>query len=206
MGLEMHKVYVHPVMPTCFPPTYSSSMYCPVQIWNGTTINPWYMYTPFVCFGGTSIPFLLIHWSNGHDRERCNAKWPLYIGALLNDHHIGLKKLMACIRLSSYTFGSSTSTKRQGAYVELQKCPRGRPAVVTRTVRACAESVRVPSFSRDLLSKTAGLARETTCSGSGPPPLYRWRATTDWTPHNRSNQVYFSFYLCIRSSSSLALG
>jgi hypothetical protein len=41
--------------------------------------------------GGTSILFLLIHWSNGHDRERCNPKRPLCIGALLNDHHIGLK-------------------------------------------------------------------------------------------------------------------
>jgi hypothetical protein len=42
-----------------------------------------------------------------------------------------------------------------------------------RTVRACAESVRVPSFSWDLLPKTMGLARETICSGSRPPPLYR---------------------------------
>jgi hypothetical protein len=50
---------------------------------------------------------------------------------------------------------------------------RGRSAVVARTVRTCAESVRVPSFSRDLLPKTAGLARETTHSGSRPPPLYR---------------------------------
>jgi hypothetical protein len=33
----------------------------------------------------------------------------------------------------------------------------------------CVESVRVPSFSRDLLAKTVGLARETTCSGSRPP-------------------------------------
>jgi hypothetical protein len=75
-----------------------------------------------------------------------------------------------------------------------------------QTVRAYAESVRVPSFSRDLLATNMGLARETTCSGSRPPPLYRWMATADWTPHNRSNQVYFSFYLCIRSTSSLALG
>jgi hypothetical protein len=42
---------VHPVMPGCFPPTYSSSMYCPIQIWNGTTMNPWYMCTPFVYLG-----------------------------------------------------------------------------------------------------------------------------------------------------------
>jgi hypothetical protein len=36
----------------------------------------------------------------------------------------------------------------------------GQSAVVTRTVRACAELVRVPSFSRDLLPKTTGLIRE----------------------------------------------
>jgi hypothetical protein len=79
---------------------------------------------------------------------------------------------MTYIRFSSYAFGSSTFTKRQGAYVGDQKCladvpalkldgPRSRQsAVVARTVRACAESVRVPSFSRDLLSKTAGLTRK----------------------------------------------
>jgi hypothetical protein len=69
----------------------------------------------------------------------------------------------------------------------------GLSAVVARTVRACAESVRVPSFSRDLLPKTAGLARKSVRSRSRPPPLYRWRATTDWTPNNRSNPVYYSF-------------
>jgi hypothetical protein len=36
----------------------------------------------------------------------------------------------------------------------------GRSAVVARTVRACAESFRVPSFSRDLLPKTSGLTRK----------------------------------------------
>jgi acetyl-CoA carboxylase alpha subunit len=54
-----------------------------------------------------------------------------------------------------------TFTKRQGAYVGNQNEPRGRSAVVARTVRACEESVRVPSFSRDLLPKTTGLTRET---------------------------------------------
>jgi hypothetical protein len=49
----------------------------------------------------------------------------------------------------------------------------GQSAVVARTVRARAESVRVPSFSRDLLPKTAGLTRETVGNGSRPPPLYR---------------------------------
>jgi hypothetical protein len=36
----------------------------------------------------------------------------------------------------------------------------GQSAVVARTVRACTESVRVPSFLRDLLPKTAGLTRK----------------------------------------------
>jgi hypothetical protein len=58
---------IRPVMPGCFPPTYSSSMCCPVQIWNGTTMNPWYMCTPFVYSGWGhlhSIPFdSLIKWS-----------------------------------------------------------------------------------------------------------------------------------------------
>jgi hypothetical protein len=49
----------------------------------------------------------------------------------------------------------------------------GLSAVVARTVRACAETVRVPSFSRDLLPKTVGLTRKSDRSGSRPPPLYR---------------------------------
>jgi hypothetical protein len=49
----------------------------------------------------------------------------------------------------------------------------GRSVMVARTVRACAESVRVPSFLQDLLAKSAGLTREPTCNGSRPPPLYR---------------------------------
>jgi hypothetical protein len=40
----------------------------------------------------------------------------------------------------------------------------GRSAVVARTVRVCAESIRVLSFSCDLLAKITGLARETTCN------------------------------------------
>jgi hypothetical protein len=49
----------------------------------------------------------------------------------------------------------------------------GLSAVAARTVRACAETVRVPSFSRDLLPKTVGLTRKSDRSGSRPPPLYR---------------------------------
>jgi hypothetical protein len=60
------------------------------------------------------------------------------------------------------------------AKMSLADGPRsGLSAVVARTVRARAESVRVPSFSRDLLPKTAGLTQETVGNGSRPPPLYR---------------------------------
>jgi hypothetical protein len=40
---------IHPMRPGYFPPVYSSSVYYPVQIWNGTAMNPWYMYSPFAC-------------------------------------------------------------------------------------------------------------------------------------------------------------
>jgi hypothetical protein len=39
---------IHPMRPGYFPPVYSSSVYYPVQTWNGTMMNPWYMYSPFV--------------------------------------------------------------------------------------------------------------------------------------------------------------
>jgi hypothetical protein len=45
--------------------------------------------------------------------------------------------------------------------------------VAARTVHACAETARVPSFSRDLLPKTMGLTWKAVRSGSRPPPLYR---------------------------------
>jgi hypothetical protein len=49
-----------------------------------------------------------------------------------------------------------------GNQKELADGPRsGLSAVVAWTVRACSETVRVPSFSQDLLPKTAGLTRET---------------------------------------------
>jgi hypothetical protein len=117
---------VLPMRPGYFPPVYSSLIYYPTQMWNGTKMNPWYIYSPFVYpgWGGTSILFILIHWSNGHGRERYNPKRPLCIGALLNDLHI--EKPVTYIRFSSYAFGSSTLTKRQGAYVGHQKGPRGR--------------------------------------------------------------------------------
>jgi hypothetical protein len=39
---------IHPMRPRYFPPVYSSSVYYHVQIWNAMTMNPWYMYSPFV--------------------------------------------------------------------------------------------------------------------------------------------------------------
>ena len=69
----------------------------------------------------------------------------------------------------------------------------GLSAVVARTVRARAESVRVPSFSRDLLPKTAGLTRETVGNGSRPPLYIDEGLRPIEPPINRTNQVYFSF-------------
>jgi hypothetical protein len=40
--------HVHPMRLGYFPPVYSSSVYYPVQIWNGMAMNPWHMYSPFV--------------------------------------------------------------------------------------------------------------------------------------------------------------
>jgi hypothetical protein len=80
---------IHPMMSGCSPPAYSSSIYCPIQMWNGTTMNPWYMHSPFVYSGWGhlhSIPFV-----HGHGRERCNLKRLVCIIALLNNHPIGLK-------------------------------------------------------------------------------------------------------------------
>jgi hypothetical protein len=53
--------------------------------------------------------------------------------------------------------------------VERRKRQRRRSAVVAWTDHVCAESVRVLSFSRDLLPKTAGLARKAICSRSRHP-------------------------------------
>jgi hypothetical protein len=46
----------------------------------------------------------------------------------------------------------------------------GRSAPVGRTVRACAEQIRVPSFVLQLLAKITGKARKLVCKGSSPPP------------------------------------
>jgi hypothetical protein len=48
---------IHTMRPGYFPLVYSSSVYYPVQIWNGTTMNPWYMYSPFVYPDWGAPPF-----------------------------------------------------------------------------------------------------------------------------------------------------
>jgi hypothetical protein len=51
-------------------------------------------------------------------------------------------------------------------------CPRsGQSAPGGRTVRACAEQIRVPSFVLRLLAKITGKARKLVGKGSSPPPL-----------------------------------
>jgi hypothetical protein len=47
----------------------------------------------------------------------------------------------------------------------------GQSAPGGRTVRACAEQIRVPSFVLRLLAKITGKARKLVCKGSSPPPL-----------------------------------
>jgi hypothetical protein len=47
----------------------------------------------------------------------------------------------------------------------------GRSVPVGRTVRACAEQIRVPSFMLRLLARFAKLARKLVCEESSPPPL-----------------------------------
>jgi hypothetical protein len=51
-----------------------------------------------------------------------------------------------------------------GPALRLNDSRSGRFVVVARTVRACVESVRILSFLWDLLSKSVGLTRETTCN------------------------------------------
>jgi hypothetical protein len=82
--------------------------------------------------------------------------------------------------------------------------------VVAWTVRACAESVRVPSFSRDLLAKTAGLARKTTCSVYRPLLYIDEGLRPIETPTIDRIKSIYQFYLFVlpipRSRSNLVLG
>jgi hypothetical protein len=63
--------------------------------------------------------------------------------------------------------------RADGPTLRLDGPRSGWSAVVALMVHACVESVRVPSFLRDLLAKFVGLTRGTTCNGSRPPSLYR---------------------------------
>jgi hypothetical protein len=57
---------------------------------------------------------------------------------------------------------SNTCVGHQKELADGPDGPRsGQSAVVARTARACAESVRVPIFSQHLLSKTTVLTRKT---------------------------------------------
>jgi hypothetical protein len=47
----------------------------------------------------------------------------------------------------------------------------GQSAPGGRTVRTCAEQIRVPSFVLRLLAKITGKARKLVCKGSSLPPL-----------------------------------
>jgi hypothetical protein len=48
---------IHPMGLGYFPPVYSFSVYYLVQIWNGTTMNPWYIYSLFVYPDWGAPPF-----------------------------------------------------------------------------------------------------------------------------------------------------
>jgi hypothetical protein len=80
----------------------------------------------------------------------------------------------------------------------------GRSAVVVRTVHACAESVRVPSFLRGLLAKFAGLTRKTTCNGYRPPLYIDEGLWPIEPPQSIKFNILIVFTLCINISSSLA--
>jgi hypothetical protein len=176
-------------------------MHYHIQIWNGTTMNPWYMQLPLPIQAGWhphSILFdPLIKWSRP---RKMQSKTTFMYWGFIEWSPYWIEKLVTCIRLSSYAFGSSISTKRQGAYVEdinwrrgRSSSEAGRSAVVARMVRTCAESVRVPSFLRDLLAKTAGLSRETTCNRSRPPPYIDEGLWTIEPPQSIKSNLFIGF-------------
>jgi hypothetical protein len=82
----------------------------------------------------------------------------------------------------------------------------GQSAVMAWTVHACAESVRVPSFSRDLLPRTAGLTRKQ-FEADPDLPLYIDEGLQPIEPPQQSikSSLFLVFTLFIRSSSSLVL-
>jgi hypothetical protein len=49
--------HIHPMRPGYFPPVYSSLVYYPIQTWNDTMMNLWYIYSPFVYLDWGAPPF-----------------------------------------------------------------------------------------------------------------------------------------------------
>jgi hypothetical protein len=88
----------------------------------------------------------------------------------------------------------------------------GLSAMAARTIRACAESVMVPRFLRDLLPKPTRLTREPTCNESRPPLLIKmkWYGRLKPPQSIQSNlfikfTVFALFLPVLRSMSNLAL-
>jgi hypothetical protein len=73
---------------------------------------------------------------------------------------------------------------------------------VVPTVRACAESVTVIDFLRDLLVTYVRLAHKPTCNGSRPPPYIDEGVRPTEPPQSIQSIVLIIFTLCIRSSPS----
>lgn len=71
MTQQVSPIHPSPVVSVYFWPTYSLPIHCPIQIWNITTMNPYYIQDPFAYLGwGITILCLLTHLSNSHDRKR----------------------------------------------------------------------------------------------------------------------------------------
>jgi hypothetical protein len=148
-------------------------------------MNPWYMHSSFAYSGWGhlhSITFdLLVRWS--WPKKMHSEMAFMYWSSIERSPYL-IKKLVTCMRLNSYfgnkvsheiycfpkgagstyAFGSSTSTKRQGHMLSTKTgqadCPplgpngpqSGWSAVAAQTVHVFAESIMIPCFSRDLLA------------------------------------------------------
>jgi hypothetical protein len=103
--------------------------------------------------------------------------------------------------------GHMLSTKNvlaNGSDLRANGLRSGLSVVAARTVRACAESARVPDFLRGLITKHAGLTREPTCNGSRST-LYINEGLWPIKPSQSiQSNLLIVFTLCIRNYSSLA--
>jgi hypothetical protein len=74
---------------------YLSSIYCHVQMWNGTMTNPWCMHSPFAYSGWGHLhsilfdPLIRWSWPRKVQTEMTSMHWSSM--PLLNDHPNGLK-------------------------------------------------------------------------------------------------------------------